>query len=725
MATFSLEAKTTASPKSTWLGKRLILGVTPAGLFLAVIILISLFFHFYNIGAIGDANTYYTAGVKSMLQSWKNFFYAAAEPGGSVTLDKPPLGFWIEAAFAAVLGVNGLAVSLPNIISGILSIPLLYHLVKKQLGALAGLVAALVLAVTPVVVSTDRNNTIDGMLVFTLLLAAWTYIRAVESGKARYLFLGSFLVGLGFNIKMLEAFLPLPAFYGFYLLASKTGLWRKLINLAVAASILLVVSFSWALIVDLTPPDQRPYVGSSPDNSEMTLIFGYNGLSRLLGNARGLFDRQSGRPAGGGTNRAFTPPGRAGFPGGALGGSGGVMFANETGQPGIFRLFQPPLANEMSWMLPFALFSLLLLAFSGRLRFPLENRSHQVLVLWGGWLLTCVVFFSMAHFFHSYYMIMLAPALGAVVAGGFARLWSARKWAGWLLVAGALVTTLYQLFLAQVYGVEGAWLLLPLLLFLASAGLVAWGSLQDEPETGLDEPKTGLDEPDTGLPDAGPWSTAAVPSMEEQTENNARPESRAIRRFQQAAQVCLLAAMLVVPFAWTMQTVTLDNPDVNLPAAYGGNARGGPARAGFGPAGFPGGGVNRANFGGNFGGPSTANKAMLDFLQANTQGMEYLVAVQSANQGAPLVLASGRPVLYMGGFSGSDPVIDAQGLAQLVAAGRLRYVLSGRGMGGGNASIGNWVTSNCTPVQFASQDNAPLQQFRGGGFGDALYDCAP
>jgi 4-amino-4-deoxy-L-arabinose transferase-like glycosyltransferase len=710
MATFSLEAQRTTSQKPTWLGKRLVLGVTPAGLLLAAIILISVFFHFYNIGAIGDANTYYTAGVKSMLQSWKNFFYAAAEPGGSVTLDKPPLGFWIEAAFAAVLGVNGFAVSLPNILSGLLSIPLLYYLVKNQSGALAGLVAALVLAVTPVVVSTDRNNTIDGMLVFTLLLAAWAFIHAVESGKTRHLFLGVFLVGLGFNIKMLEAFLPLPAFFGFYLLASKTGWGRKLLNLAIATSILLVVSFSWAVIVDLTPPGQRPYVGSSPDNSEMTLIFGYNGLSRLLGNARGLFNRQGGRPAAGGFNRNFTPAGASGSPGGGFGGSGGVMFANETGQPGIFRLFQPPLANEMSWMLPFALFSILLMAFSGRLRFPLENQSQKAFVLWGGWLLTCVIFFSMAHFFHSYYMIMLAPALGAAVAGGFARLWSARKWAGWLLVASAFVTAFYQIFLAQVYGVEDAWLLLPLLLFLIGAGLVAWTGWQTRPET--EQPAVPARELADGR------------SQQDQAPGQTFSGSRPFQHWQQAAYVCLLAAILVVPFAWTAQTATRANPDVNLPSAYAGGSRGGPGRGGFGPSGFPGGGFNRAIFGGGFGGPSVTNNAMLDFLQANTQNEEYLVAVQSANQGAPLVLATGRPVLYMGGFSGSDPVIDAQGLAQLVAEGRLRYVLSGRATRGGNASIDNWVRGNCTLVQSASKNNA-LTQFRGGGFGYALYDCAP
>ena len=540
------------------------------------------------------------------------------------------------------------------------------------------------------------------MLVFTLLLAAWSFILAVESGKRRYLFLGALLVGLGFNIKMLEAFLPLPAFYAFYLLSSKTGWGRKLLNLAVATLILLVVSFSWAVVVDLTPPDQRPYVGSSPDNSEMSLIFGYNGLSRLLGNARGLFGRQTGRQPGGGFNGLPNSPGGAGFPGGGFG--GGVMFANETGQPGPLRLFQPPLANEMSWLLPFALLSMVLLAFSGRLRLPIESRSQQALVLWGGWLLTCVIFFSMAHFFHSYYMIMLAPALGAVVAGGFARLGQARAQAGWLLVAGSLVTTLFQVFLAQVYGIEAAWLMLPVLLFLVGTGLIALASWPDEARA-----KETANRSATGISAAGADQKMPEPS---------RSGGRSLHLAQRSAHTCLLAAMLIIPFAWTLRTATQDNPDVNLPAAYNGVLRNGFGRSGFGLAGFNGG-----NFGISFGGPSSANQSLVEFLQANTQNMQYLVAVQSANQGSPLVLATGRPVLYMGGFSGSDPVIDAQGLAQLVAEGRLRYVLGGRGGRGGNASVSNWVASNCTPVQAMSQAGGQ-SQFRGGGFGDALYDCA-
>lgn len=264
------------------LQKRIFPGLSLSGVLLLLLMAASCVLHFANLGAIGDANVYYTAAVKSMLQSWSNFFFAAAEPGGSVTVDKPPLGLWVEAAFAFVLGVEGWVVSLPNILAGIFSVPLLYYLVKRYMGELAGLVAALVLVVTPVAIATDRNNTMDGMLVFTLLLAAWAFLAATESGKSRWLFLGAFLLGLGFNIKMLQAFLPLPAFYALYLFGGKAGWWKNIFSIGVSGVILLVVSLAWAVIVDLTPADRRPYIGSSKDNTVMELIFGHNGLSRLF-----------------------------------------------------------------------------------------------------------------------------------------------------------------------------------------------------------------------------------------------------------------------------------------------------------------------------------------------------------------------------------------------------------------------------------------------------------
>ena len=223
-----------AQPQPSTLGKKILPGVTIGTLIVAIIMVASFALHMYNIDAIGNANEYYTAAVKSMLQSWSNFFFIAAEPGGSVTVDKPPLGLWIEAVFAYFLGVSGFSVSLPNILAGVFGIGLLYSMVKKYTGELAGIVAALVMAITPVFVATNRNNTMDGILVFFLLLAAWAFIKATESGKARWLMLGAFIVGLGFNIKMLQAFLPLPAFYALYFFGSKEGWLRKIINLGIA-----------------------------------------------------------------------------------------------------------------------------------------------------------------------------------------------------------------------------------------------------------------------------------------------------------------------------------------------------------------------------------------------------------------------------------------------------------------------------------------------------------
>jgi 4-amino-4-deoxy-L-arabinose transferase-like glycosyltransferase len=132
-----------------------------------------------------------------------------------------------------------------------------------------------------VAVSTERNNTIDGLLLFVLLLAAWAFWRATRSGRMSNLLLGAVLVGLGFNIKMLQAFMPIPAFYLLYLLGSRHSWGKRIAHLTLTTVVLVVVSLSWAVAVDLTPADERPYIGSSSDNTVMELIIGHNGLKRL------------------------------------------------------------------------------------------------------------------------------------------------------------------------------------------------------------------------------------------------------------------------------------------------------------------------------------------------------------------------------------------------------------------------------------------------------------
>ncbi len=689
------------------LERKSFLNISVAHLLLAGILLLSVFLHLSNLQSIGDANTYYTAAVESMTQSFSNFFFVAAEPGGSVSVDKPPLGLWVEALFALALGTSGFSTSLPNMLAGVFSVPLLYALVSRYSGKLAGLLAALVLVITPVALATDRNNTMDGLLVFVLLLAAWAFVRAAESEKLAWLLLGAFIVGLGFNIKMLQAFLPLPAFYALYFFGAKTGWGRKIVYLGLATVLLLIVSFSWAIAVDLTPAESRPYVGSSEDNTVMELIVGHNGLSRLFNpraaSAPSAPAASSASPAGAarqgsvppaalaacrdqsindpctftpregntisgtciqppqGSQLACAPANRPDLnpPPGALGdgpnaspdapnAGGGAPFSQETGSPGLLRFFSAPLSKQMSWLLPLALISLLAVLFAAPLRLPLEP-AHKSLLLWGGWLVTCLVFFSMVEgIFHAYYTIMLAPALGALVGMGASQFWDWQKdhpAAGLLWILAAGLTLGFQIYAAGQYGLTGLWLILPGLVFLAATVL------------------------------------------------------QFVPRLVPPAFALFFVSIFIIPFYWTGATV-FGETNAALPTAA--NT---PSSQRERP-------LNERN---------PVDEDMLAYLQANTQDAAYLLAASNAHSGAPFILASGRPVLYIGGFGGGDPVIDAAGLAEMVANGELRYVL----WGGQNnkRDIGQWLERSCRPL---TQFDRPGQTQPGSGRdNNILYDCHP
>jgi 4-amino-4-deoxy-L-arabinose transferase-like glycosyltransferase len=645
---------------------------------LAAIVVLAAGLRFANLNALGEANHYYTAAVASMLKSWHNFFFVAAEPGGSVSVDKPPVGLWLQAISAYFLGVNGLGVLLPQILAGILSVIMLYHLVRRSFGTAAGLLAALIMAITPVVVATDRNNTMDSTLILTLLLATWAFTKATESARFRYLLLGAALVGIGFNIKMLQAFLPLPAFCALYFLGSAERLWRKVGRLALATLLLAAISLSWALIVDWTPADQRPYVGSSADNSELSLTIGYNGIQRLVGMSGG----RGGFPAGGRAG-GFFPQGGPGTRFGPFAGGGprqgfGGAFSG-TGSPGALRLFIAPLSKEVSWLLPLGLFSMLLLLLGSRLHWPIAPR-HQALVLWGGWLLVGGVFFSIAGFFHEYYLSMLAPPLACLAAIGVVELWRLRERRRWLgtalLLAAAGLTLRFQVTTAQAFVTKIAWLPLALALFAAGAALLvasaAGGRL-------------------TGVALAG--------------------------------LACVVAAILVTPGIWSVLTNMHASENQSLPSAYAGRSAGPANRGGL-----------------------QVDQALLDYLEPRTQDTEYLMAVPSSMQGSDYVLATGRPVLYLGGFMGTDQVATADELAQMVCQSELRYVYwdTRQGGFGARSDVSSWVASACTAVQgyetttrnagapggtARGADNSSSRQIGGfqgpgGNLQISLYDCA-
>lgn len=178
------------------------------------------FLNFYAIGNEGYGNQYYSAAVKSMLTSWHNFFFASFDAGGYVTVDKPALGLWLQAISAYIFGFHGWSLILPEALSAVAAVAIIYHLVQRYFGKIAGIASALILGLTPVFIAASRTNNLDASLIMVLLLSVWALIAATEKGDFKLLLLSVTLVGLGFNIKMLQAFMVLPAVYLVYFFTS-------------------------------------------------------------------------------------------------------------------------------------------------------------------------------------------------------------------------------------------------------------------------------------------------------------------------------------------------------------------------------------------------------------------------------------------------------------------------------------------------------------------------
>ena len=646
---------------------------------LAVVMLVSIFMNFYQLGQNGFGNLYYASAIRSMLDSWHNFFFVSFDPGGFVSIDKPPLGFWLQAASAKILGFTPFSIFLPQALAGVLSVLLLYYLVRRHFGVVAGLLAALALAISPISVLTNRNNTIDSTLVLVMLLGAWAVLRAAQTGKLRWLLLCAVFVGLGFNIKMLEAYLVVPAYGLLYLLAAPRRIWVRIGHLALAALLMLTISLSWAVAVDLTPAASRPYVGSSQNNSEISLALGYNGIQRLLGQF-GFGGNNAGSSTSGNTTRQFPTSGSnsgtftGDFPqvgtgssgqpsqgvGSGSGGGGGSSGMFNTGNPGLLRLFNEPLGGQIVWLLPMALLGMLALAWQRRPRFR-EDRQQQSLLLWGTWLLTMAVFFSVATFFHQYYLSTFAPAICALFGIGVVVMWQDYRrsgWRGWLLPLALLLTALEQIHIIMSDPSWGTWLI-PLI--------------------------------------AIPCAIAAVILFAARLIPRLRLNARVLAP---ALGIALLALMLTSA-VWSTIPVLADET-ASLPVA---GASG--------------------QFTGGQGVRSTVDTALISYLEAHKGSAKYLVAVASSNEADSIILETNQPVMALGGFSGSDPILTTTQLAALVKSGTVRYFLlngSGGGSPGGSSqsALITWITQHSKVVSSSQWQSSSTSSTSSGA--EQLYE---
>jgi len=387
----------------------------------------------------GYDNEYYTAAVRSMTGSWHNFFYNSFDPAGFVSVDKPPAALWIQVASVALFGLRWWSVLLPQVIEGLASVMIVHHLVRRRFGAAAGLLAALFLALTPVSVAIDRSSNTDSCLVLVLLLAAWALLRASETGRRAWLLVSMGLVGVGFNVKMLAAFVVVPVFYLAYALGAPLGARRRILDLALGGLVLVLVSLAWALAYDLTPAERRPFAGSTQYNSMIELAIGHNGIGRFI------------RP---------TPPAQAGGAGIA---PDSRPRANPMSAPsaaalswtrqfvrtpvGPLRMADGRLAAQASWLLPLAIAGVVAGSLGVRAARPLAP-AHVAIIMWSGWALTYGIVYSAAGgIFHFYYLATMAPPLAALAGIGVARGWELYRAGGpasTILPAALMATALWQ-----------------------------------------------------------------------------------------------------------------------------------------------------------------------------------------------------------------------------------------------------------------------------------------
>ena len=373
-----------------------------------------------NLSATGYGNLFYAAAAQAGSHSWSAWFFGSLDANNFITVDKPPASLWVTGLSVRLFGMNSWSVLAPQALMGAAAVAVLYAGVRRAFAdtrgaTLAGLVAGAALACTPAAALIFRFNNPDALLVLLLTAAGYCLIRAVASASWRWLALVGVVMGVAFLTKMLEGFLPLPAFALTYLLLAPTGWRNRLVHLLGSAAALVVSAGWWVLAVQLVPATARPYVGGSTDNTVLQLAVGYNGMTRIVGRSRNHPADLSAPAIGRGWSK--------------LGGGTGVR-----------RLFTAEMANEVSWLLPAALLAVafgVYLLYRGRL----GRGEKAALTMFTGWLsVSALVFSYMSGMVHPYYTVAMAPPVAGLVGIGAA--WAWRDRAGWdgRIVLAAMIT---------------------------------------------------------------------------------------------------------------------------------------------------------------------------------------------------------------------------------------------------------------------------------------------
>ncbi len=248
----------------------------------ALITVVAAALRLYDLSQV-PADPFYDSAVRSMALSWHNFFFGAMEPGGSVSIDKPPVDLWLQVASVKLVGFNTTALMLPEALAGTVAVPLLFVAVRRIWSIAAGIAAALALAVLPIEVITARSDTMDGVMMALLVLALLLIVRAGETGRIAWLLLGAAALGLAFDVKLLESLVALPGLALIAYLGLPGSRKRRLAQMLAAGAVYVVVALSWLTATLLFPVHDRPFAVGSSNGSAWNAAFVFNGLERLQG----------------------------------------------------------------------------------------------------------------------------------------------------------------------------------------------------------------------------------------------------------------------------------------------------------------------------------------------------------------------------------------------------------------------------------------------------------
>lgn len=730
---------------------------------ITLILILSAVLNFVNIGIEGYGNSYYAAGVKSMTMSLKNFFFVAFDPTGYVTIDKPPLGFWLQAISAKIFGFSGWSILLPQAVAGVVSVWVLYRIVKRSFGSPAALISALCLSITPVFVAVSRNNTIDNTLVMTLLFACWALSIAAEKGKMKYIIISLALVGVGFNIKMLEAYMVIPAIYIVYLLCSTVSFKKRIVHLFIGTLVLVLVSFSWATVVDLVPASSRPYVGSSTNNSEIELIIGHNGVERLSSSASGM--------GGGGMPNGARGERPSGMSGGKFNGKQGQLSNGQAsgassgtqGQSPSGQLGQGPNGNQGQM--------------SGNQSSSSSSKSASGSSSKG-----------MNGAPQGFNGEMPSGARNGSQNGGGGGFGGSSGLTG--TFGGQTTAGLQRLFSKNILSDQIMWFLpIAFIGFIAAAfkeklkikldnskkaSIVMWfmwlfpefiyfsftkGLFHNYYLTMMAAPAAAL----TGIGICSMWKlynevgwkrwilpaalmiNSAAQALELSyftsslsTTVKVIAEASIVLTFVFSIGLCVLRliknqsiqlkkgaaalafiGILIIPFMGSAATLKYAVSN-NMPAAG--------LELLMNTSSSNGGNKQMGGMGQGKEGNSSSNSKLVTFLKKNITDEKYALVVSSSQSADSLIINNNLKVMTLGGFSGSDKTITLAQFKELVKKGEVRYVLSG-GMGGSsNNEIMQWVQKNGKVVSSSewsnsnSNSSSERMQGMGGSSSEQLYD---